>query len=75
MWIYKGADLGLEPPPGAPVRDMEDDDFEAACKEYDKGFSPEQAGSLKTSPFYQHVSGGKRVAAVKEADDGGVLSS
>jgi hypothetical protein len=51
MWKYIGPGVI----PGVPPRDMEDEEFEAVCEEYDRGFSDDQKGSLKRSPVYKHV--------------------
>lgn len=53
-WIYKGDELGMEGIAGVPTRDMTDEEFEAICAEYDLSF-PDQPGSLKHSPLYQHT--------------------
>jgi len=52
MWVYSGKGASI---PGVPMWDMTDVKFEAVCEEYDKGFAPEQKGSLKHCGLYKHV--------------------
>jgi len=57
----KAASKDLDPIPGVPWRDMEDDEFAAVSAEYDARFSPEQAGSLGQH-FEQDATGAKASA-------------
>lgn len=65
--VWKLTDVGkrVEPIPGIPWRNMDDEEFAEAVKEMDSRF-PDQKGSLKRSSFFEHVPETPKGATEKE---------